>query len=474
MPGATNPGARTASNARESYFFGKGQRELAAAIKAAWSSNLAEGRSDWSKARRAWQNAEFKRLDYGKAVFLGASAAAVVAVGSLVIAALASIHIAVLTLVFGAVYLTYALVWTVERVYLTVRGFFLVCPDCGERVALPLYICPKCGREHDALMPSSYGVLFHKCVCGKALPATFFNGRESLDARCPHDGAILDPLYRASAKRLVAVAGPVSAGKSMLLFAAAHEIIEGLSKVIPAPAEPYGERSKTIYGYYESTVIRSRLTLPKTPEMTPQAFMILLEKRSPPELLYFYDPSGEAFRDEEKLKSHRYLPSLSGIVFVLDPFSLPVLSRALRNRMSTNPALRSQINPSADAPVDALSRLARGIELAHDSEQGASITAPIAVTLSKIDALGLEREVGPAAIAAAQRSDEPLHATRDRVIRDKIIAWEGADVVALLEARFRRRAFFATSVIPAWARPPASGKPGVLDPFEWVYAQGRS
>ena len=64
MPPRPKPGTRTASNARESYFFGKGQRELAAAIKAAWSTNLAEAERDWSNARRAWVNGEFKKQDY--------------------------------------------------------------------------------------------------------------------------------------------------------------------------------------------------------------------------------------------------------------------------------------------------------------------------------------------------------------------------------------------------------------------------
>lgn len=469
----TAPGSKTQSNAQESYFFGKGQTELRTAIEAAWNNNMTEASGDWLKADRAWKNGAAKKFDYIRSVFLAASAASVTAFGSVLILVMATIHISVLTIIFGVVYLGYVSVLTIERLYLFLRGFFLVCPECNHKISLPTFICPKCGREHDALTPSSYGIVRHRCKCGTALPATFFNGREQLESRCPQDGAILDPVYRASTKRLIAVAGAVSAGKSALMLAAAHEIICGRSERFAVPAQPYGSRSVSVYEAYKSTVIDAGRPLAKTRDTTPQAFMLILEKRRPPELLYLYDPAGEAFRDEERLKTHKYLDSLNGIVFVLDPFSLPALSRRLHESVTRNPALQTQINPSSDAPVDVLSRVIRGFELVQGGEQGSLITTPIAVTLTKIDAQNLDADVGSGAIITAQHAGESLQEARDRVIRNKIISWNGGDVIALLESRFRRRAYFATSAMGDAVLRGHQGKfHGVLDPFEWIAGQG--
>lgn len=64
-------------------------------------------------------------------------------------------------------------------------------------------------------------------------------------------------------------------------------------------------------------------------------------------LLHLYDAVGEAFGDRRKVADRTYLADTQGLVFVLDPFSIPGVVSELRGGLSALAArTRRSSNPS--------------------------------------------------------------------------------------------------------------------------------
>ena len=82
------------------------------------------------------------------------------------------------------VYLSFVLVWFADFLYRTIKRISSRCPNCQNKFDLPVYEC-ACSRKHTRLVPSSYGIFRRKCLCGRKIPTTFFNGRHKLKATCP-------------------------------------------------------------------------------------------------------------------------------------------------------------------------------------------------------------------------------------------------------------------------------------------------
>ena len=51
-------------------------------------------------------------------------------------------------------------------------------------------------------------------------------------------------------------------------------------------------------------------------------------------MLYLYDPAGEAFGETEGLALHKYQGYLSGLIFLIDPFTIPAVRLEYQDRLS--------------------------------------------------------------------------------------------------------------------------------------------
>jgi len=460
---------KTALNARKSYFFGKGQSELSATIKDAWQKNKSDAERQSVKAKDKWADGETDSISYLIAVFWGVGSLATMLAGSATIGLLATLHILLLSIVYLWIYLCFLIVWFVEQVFLFFQGIFLICPDCGNSMKLPVYICPNCAEEHDALHPSSYGILSHRCNCGEKLPCTFFNGREELEAHCPHDNAFMNSEIRKSRKSVYAFVGAVSAGKTFLSMTLLQAIIGGKSKSYLDKIKIYGQRTKKAYEDFDRDVIQGTNVPRKTTVSSPKAMTLLSEATSPPEFLYFFDPAGESFRMDEHLKSQYYLGGLSGIIFVLDPFFFSKNQEKLATK--SGPPNGSSIPPTSksDDPQEIITRLMRGLENAGVSDQLTTLKIPMAIVVSKTDLADINNTLGESVVHTARRDGEPEQKTRDGIIRQAIIDWGGQEFIRHVETRCANVTYFATS---AWSVNNNPGDPRFLDdivrPFDWL------
>ena len=142
-----------------------------------------------------------------------------------------------------------------------------------------------------------------------------------------------------------------------------------------------------------------------------RAFNLQLQKSGQsPRVLYLYDPAGEAFNETEGMVLHRYQEYLSGLVFLIDPFTIPEVRAEYSDRL---PAVENALSPSKLPVEDALSRILISLEENFGLARGAQLKVPLAVVLNKVDAFDLERRIGE----SAQPVFGEFHTSMDGALR---------------------------------------------------------
>ncbi|MFD0905975.1 TRAFAC clade GTPase domain-containing protein [Actinomadura sediminis] len=308
----------------------------------------------------------------------------------------AAVFVSALTLMYGVVAAAGLVCWlvcvlvlaAVERGFMAYGRILQTCPHpfCYERIALPEYECPGCGARHPRLAPGAAGAFRHVCRCGARLPTTVPLGRFRLAAYCPHCGGRLpDRIGRVRVEPLPFVGGP-AAGKTTFmvlgiraLHARAHAAGGRLSFVERRHAEAYAAAIREF---------RRGGRLAKTGPELPLATMVDVDLPGRTRrILYLFDPAGEHYTGATEVESLRYLDHGEALVFVVDPFALPQVRRALtgKERELVDRAAMS----SDEDPADTLQRVLN--ELRSRPDRGRQ--KRVAVVVTKTDLLA-RTEIG--------------------------------------------------------------------------------
>lgn len=455
--------------ALKSYFFGKGYQDLWATIVESWQRNLTSAQDHFAKTGTAFSK---EMPEKAMAVLWLSAGISVIVFGTFFFLTVSMLHIAVLFSLFLVIYLIFSVIYLLERVYLLVKGFSAVCPQCHGKYPLPHYLCSKCGKKHRKLIPSKYGILFRRCQCGKELPSTFFLEREKLTALCPDEecGYTMDSGNFIARKAFVSVVGGPAVGKSAFLFSAVEQLIE---RKLPG----LGLRTSFLDSHTEAEfqgvkgLLDQGLPPTKTVKKLPRALNLRVEgEGETTRVLYLYDPAGEAYGETAGLVEHRYQDYFSGMVFLVDPFSIPLVRAEYAGEVKT---FEDPLRPSDMLIEDALARVLIGLEEHFDLAKTAQIKKPIAVVVNKIDAFDLEQRIGEEAVLQRLRENpalQDLAAARDLVIREQLLLWDQGAFLQQLEARFRKVRYFACSSLGRM--PDTSGQAfegrGILDPLMWI------
>jgi hypothetical protein len=284
----------------------------------------------------------------------------------------------------------------VERLFMAYGRILQTCPHpfCYEKIALPVYECPSCGARHRRLAPNSWGAFRHVCRCGARLPTTIPLGRFRLTAYCPHcAGRLPERIGRVRVEPLPFVGGP-AAGKTTFMFLAIRALsrraqaAEGrVTFVEPRHAQAYAGALAEF---------RRGGQLAKTGPELPLATMVDVELPGPNRpvrrILYLFDPAGEHFTGATQVESLRYLDHGEALLFVVDPFALPAVRRALSEE--ENERVAESAATSDEDPSDTLQRVLN--ELRTRPDQGRQ--KRVAVVLTKADLLvktGIGSKLGP-------------------------------------------------------------------------------
>jgi hypothetical protein len=426
----------------KSYFFGKGYEDLRDTIREAWGRNLDSAKSFWEDSRNAVHNEGF---GMALAVLWFGASVSVFVFGTLFTIILSILHIILLASFFSLIYLGFSLVAGVEGLVFLVRRFASVCPVCHTHLGLPTYLCPACGQEHPRLVPSRFGILWHKCRCGEKLPCTIFTNRGELQSKCPHCDNFLSREHTETPKAFLPIIGGPSVGKSAYLFALCRYLHE---QAVPETGRQAQFLEQAQAASYDEVVegMEEGKTPQKTFETIPRAFDLLLQKDGQADaMLYIYDPAGEAFNDTSQLTAHKFLGYLSGVIFLVDPFAIPAVSHTYEKQLKE---LETQIRPSYSVLEDTLTRVLNILESEYGLSPTDKIKKPFAVVINKVDSFDLEDVIGMNALKHFPPKPGESHADRqNRLIKEQLIEWGEGPLVHALDTRFTNVRYFTVSAL---------------------------
>jgi hypothetical protein len=448
----------------KSYFFGKGYRDLIAVIKESWERNLDSTKNFFAKTKTYGQWWEVL-LTF---IFWGGAGVSVVVFGTLFFVAVSLLHITLLGLFFMLIYIGFTIVWGVERTHLFIQGFFSACPHCYEKTTLPEYVCKNCGAIHKKLMPNSYGILSHQCQCGQKLPATFFLNRGELQARCQACHQLLHREHVESRRIFIPILGGPSSGKTAFMFAVVRKLVEEKAAEMGFETDFIENNTKLEYRKVINQLRKGKVPA-KTLDAIPKAFNLALKKDGKTKwLMYIYDPAGETYQDTENLSVHLYYKYLSGMIMIVDPFSIPAVRRDYENDLSRT---WSSVNPSQLNLEDALAGVLLTLEESFGLSKTSKIKKPLAVVISKADAFGLEKRIGEEAVDKAVGTGSNRIQIKSDLIKQQLIDWDEGALIQQIETRFNSVRYFSCSAL---GRIPDSTSNDfvphhVFEPMSWIF-----
>jgi hypothetical protein len=204
------------------------------------------------------------------------------------------------------------------------------CPRCYFVTELPAYRCPGSHPDgtanghglHRDLRPGWQGVWFRRCVCGQRLPTNLLRAAGRLAVHCPkcttrlHSGAAIVTDVR------IAIFGAASAGKTHLVMSALAALCSP-SAQDGAVVSLLDEHSSRTCRDYRARLDHNRLPEPTDPSKQPVATTIGIRRGRRDTLLHVFDAAGEVLVDPRRSPEMSYLDNAHGLVFVLDPLSVP-------------------------------------------------------------------------------------------------------------------------------------------------------
>lgn len=374
--------AREAS-AFPAYYYWKGDwiinlREI---IKENYHCNKASMQNYIEHMKEAWRGKSARRramlfIPYLLPVTLGALLRLLMlVVGFLLFMPLVALPVLAggLTLVLGA-HLLAGGTWLVETLHDLCMGIKVICPECGKHIGLPSYFCPKCGKKHTRLFPSPvYGIFSHTCHCGEKLPTSRFLGRLELEAICPGCNRKLLPDSEKAAAHFIALVGGPGAGKTSVLASLLQHLTlwQNRNREFNISYPDRGQVAYNLVSQWHSN------TLSATRFATVYSVEIKGEKMLTPRLLYMHDTCGRDFESMQDILLHSCHRKLSGVIFVIDPFTLPHINSVLKEN---NPGILEDYRVESCHVDDILAQWMLAMNTGH---RGGTKTIDCAFVLSK-------------------------------------------------------------------------------------------
>jgi hypothetical protein len=273
------------------------------------------------------------------------------------------------------------------------------CMNCFHVTPWPAYQCPRCRRAHHDLHPGRLGLLFRRCSCGLHLPTLPSRAAWRLIPLCKRCDSPLPAGTGALRDIRLPVFGDVSAGKTRFVFAALNRLIAATSQDVSFMDENSGRLADFGLG-----VIRSGRETAKTSTNTQVTLNFRLGTGHRGQFVHLFDAAGEHFRSARRPEALRFLDDGQGLVYVIDPFSIPSVRQ--QTGWERTPALFQAHAAEGDPELtyeEVASRL---------SDSGVAVGGQrLAVVVSKADLLrsaGLTLPSGSAEVAQWLR-DHGVH-----------------------------------------------------------------
>ena len=220
-----------------------------------------------------------------------------------------------------------ALLRSAERVRRSRLRTDAACMRCFHVTSWPAYQCPSCLRPHHDVQPGRLGVLFRRCACGTRLPMRASLAAWRVTPVCQRCGAPLAVGAGAVRDIRVPVFGDISAGKTRFLYASLNSLTATAAQAGLAVTFP--DKDSQEQADFGLGVIRSGRETAKTSTNGEVSLTVRLGVGRPSELVHLFDAAGEHFRSARRPDALRFLDDGQGLVYILDPFSIAVVTERL-------------------------------------------------------------------------------------------------------------------------------------------------
>ncbi|GGJ02750.1 hypothetical protein GCM10011581_44770 [Saccharopolyspora subtropica] len=254
-----------------------------------------------------------------------------------------------------------------ERGYdTTVRRLRRAQPSCGvcfHVMTVPAYRCDGCRTVHRDLRPGLLGAVWRRCGCGQRLPTTVLRASRRLEALCQRCDRPLQARSGAVTDIRLPVFGPVSAGKTRLVYAglvalrdraAAEGAVMAFDDDTSRQAFEHGAQLIATGGDTAKTPAGQ---LP--PAITARFRRGQSDKDADQALLHLFDAAGEFYANRDDNSELEFLDHAGGLVFVVDPFAVAwvrdQLGGALQDRLA-------QAHPATGDPDEVYQVTARRLQ----------------------------------------------------------------------------------------------------------------
>jgi hypothetical protein len=464
------------------YPFGGGWQVISYVRNNVFSSTEIEAKNWWSQGSTYKLKAEFsggvtKYWTY--CIYVGFSIAGLIQylAAHFFIFTFVAFQFTFLSLWMVTVFLLIGVLTVINYIYGNLFKIFYRCPDCHANMIIPIFICPHCSTKHTRLWPNVYGVFHRTCTnCGHQLGVLDINGRNNITRICTDCSRPMNKDIGRMINVHIPVIGGPSTGKSSFIFSATREFIEGYAPPQKIHVTFPDTQHESVYQKNLSMLAEGK-TLVKTPDIVPQAYNISINKPGNwfGRIVYIYDAAGEAYSNETNTYQQTpYFRYVHGIIFIIDPFSIELF---VREHQAEIDVVRQAVRPSDIGPMEAYSRMMSVLETVFGLKKETLHELPVAVVVSKSDALNLESMIGHTAAVELMNNNPSIQFEED-AINDLVIQflqkYQLGNFLRDLSGQFNNVRYFSCSSLgrlPDEDTRLAFQPVRVIDPFLWLLGE---
>ncbi|GLZ16166.1 hypothetical protein Acsp04_64010 [Actinomadura sp. NBRC 104425] len=322
-------------------------------------------------------------------------------------------------------------------------------------------------------------------------------GQETGNRVCPECHNPLPSAYCDSPGRIVALVGAKNAGKSTYIAVLLHELMNRVGTELDASLVACDDRTIDRYKRdFARPLLEERRLLPTTASAATSArepLVYLLTRtrtrrgrgprlgggrlrggrRTESLALVLFDTAGEDLRSRHVTDLHlRYLEAADAIIFLVDPLELP---GARASVTAVPPGAGAGDDPDSE-PINIIARVTDALRARHGIPPGRRLPIPVAVALTKIDALrpGLLRQ---SALHRTRSGEGALdlddREAVDAQVRALLHEWHAGQLDVYLDQQYSDYALFGVSALGGMPEDGRVGPGGVRpyraeDPLLWL------
>jgi hypothetical protein len=460
--------------AKPSYFFHGGFVDLGNVIAGAFEKcgeiivdSLGGIADTWNWVREAegfWAKLFISLLGILKFGFFFARLIFSAIVTPLICFSITMFQVAILLALFSVASIFFGIIILLDRIYCTIHLIVSHCPNCQHKFSIPVYICPKCKTEHDRLRPGFYGILSRRCTCGKQLPTTFFNGRQKLEARCPHCNCdIKDGGLHAS--WCIPVVGGPSSGKTCYITMT----MMSLGKTAPKYGLKFEYEKNDRDEYENNANLLSRGKVPyKTADDRLNYYQFsLTPSGATRQQISLCDVAGELFdaTASNAINTQIGFRYANAFILLIDPLSIS----AYRNEVSKKTGLAEY--KGSMQPIDKmLDTFIRTLQNMFSIKANTMLDTDVAVVFTKADIPGLDEKIGESAVLkkAPGLNQKARYAAQNKLCEQFLRDYNEENFLNSLKSRFKSIQFFTCSALGHIENGQPFIAKNVEEPFFWL------